>query len=323
MNINTETKRLKYLSPDEILPNPENPRIFFRQEELESLVVSIAKIGIQVPIAVYQDQGKYYLLDGERRWRSSQKLNLKKIPALIQDKPSPLQNLLLMYNIHALREQWDYFTIASKLQRIIDLFEKEEGYKPNEIELSEKTGLARGQIRRCNLLLSLPKEYHELLLKELELPKFKQKLSEDFFIEMEKSLKTVTNNFPQFSDNLNEIRNTLIEKYREGVINAVTDFRQLAKIATSVNNLGLEEEAVEKALENIFIPKNNVDIKETFKNTVEFEYDEQHAYRQLTFLLEYVGEIQQENQISDLDATFIDNLKNLYQQLKIIFEAES
>lgn len=322
MNIETDTKRLKYLSPDEILPNPENPRLFFRQEELENLMSSIAKIGIQVPIAVYQDNGKYYLLDGERRWRSSQKLNLKKIPALIQDKPTPLQNLLLMYNIHALREQWDYFTIASKLKRIIELFKTEKGYTPNEIELSEKTGLTRGQIRRCNLLLALPAEFHELLLQELELPKFKQKLSEDFFIEMERSLKTVTKNFPKFSEDINEIRNTLIDKYRAGTINAVTDFRQLAKIATSVNNLEMDENTINNALENIFTP-NNINIKDTFRQTVEFEYNEQNAYKQLTFLLEYVEEVSQDNQITNLDDEFMGDLENLYIQLKTIFEAKS
>ena len=49
-----------------------------------------------------------------------------------------------MYNIHALREQWDYFTIASKLVRVIELFGSERGRQRNEVELSNETGLSRG-----------------------------------------------------------------------------------------------------------------------------------------------------------------------------------
>lgn len=99
-------KSLKMIAPGDISPNPENPRLIFRQEEMESLLLSIDRYGIQVPITVYLDGGRYYLLDGERRWRCAGKLGLKSIPAIVQAKPTELQNLVLMYNIHALREQW-------------------------------------------------------------------------------------------------------------------------------------------------------------------------------------------------------------------------
>ena len=176
--------KLRQISPQQITRNPDKPRLIFRQQEMESLLVSIDKLGIQVPLSVFVEDDGYRLIDGERRWRCALKLNLPTVPALIQEKPSPLENLLLMYNIHALREQWDYYTIASKLTRVIELFDEEQGYEPNEIELSEATGLSRGQIRRCRLLLDLPDRFKEMLLTELELPKTQQKLSEDFFIEM-------------------------------------------------------------------------------------------------------------------------------------------
>src|SRR4051794_17234675 len=102
--------------------NPENPRIRLRQSELLELLDSIRVYGVQVPISVYKEGGRYILIDGERRWRCCKKLNKKSIPALVQrQKPSPLQNLLLMFNIHALREQWDLLTIALKLPRVFEL----------------------------------------------------------------------------------------------------------------------------------------------------------------------------------------------------------
>jgi len=107
-----------------ISPNPENPRLAFRQAELDDLQESIRRYGIQVPIAVYKRGREYVLIDGERRWRCASKLNLPTIPAIVQDEPKPLENLLLMFNIHALREQWDLLTIALKLPKVIDLLTK-------------------------------------------------------------------------------------------------------------------------------------------------------------------------------------------------------
>jgi ParB/RepB/Spo0J family partition protein len=158
---------LREISPDRIKRNPENPRLFFRDEEMDTLTASIKRYGVQVPITVYADGSEFVLIDGERRWRCARKLNLHRIPALVQEKPTRLENLLLMFNIHALREQWDYLTIARKLPDVIELFEREKGREPTEAELSELTGLTRGQIRRCRFLLDLPDRYRELLEKEL------------------------------------------------------------------------------------------------------------------------------------------------------------
>ena len=95
-----------------------------------------------------------------------------------------------MFNIHALREQWDLLTIAVKLPRVLDLLEQETGRRPIEQDIIDKTGLTRSIIRRCKLLIELPEMYREQLLEELHKPKAQQKITEDFFIEMERALKT-------------------------------------------------------------------------------------------------------------------------------------
>jgi ParB family chromosome partitioning protein len=128
---------LKEIPPEKVERNPDNPRLFFRDKELDTLTLSIKLYGIQVPITVYAERSHFVLIDGERRWRCAKKLNLPRIPALVKDKPSALNNLLLMFNIHALREQWDYLTIAHKLPNVISLYKKEnKGREPTEIELS-------------------------------------------------------------------------------------------------------------------------------------------------------------------------------------------
>ena len=319
MSVNRSTGKLQQIPPGRIDRNPENPRLIFRQEEMESLLVSIDTHGIQVPLTVYREGDAYRLIDGERRWRCARKLNLRSVPALVQEKPTELENLLLMYNIHALREQWDYYTIASKLTRVIDLFTHEHGYEPNEVQLSEETGLTRGQIRRCRLLLDLPNNFKNMLLEELELPKSQQKLSEDLFIEMEKSLKTITKRLPEYHDRLDNIRETLVNKFRDGTITAVTDFRQLSKIATAIDNLGVAKKTAKKSLDKVFDAQDGTGIRQAYEDTVEFEYDEQKANRSLQSLTEFIDQIIDSGQEESLDDTFMTEMRKLYERLKRLF----
>jgi ParB family transcriptional regulator, chromosome partitioning protein len=320
MSEKREPGKLQKISPDEIEANPENPRLIFRQEEMDNLMLSIDRHGIQVPLTVYREGSGFFLIDGERRWRCAKKLNLKTVPALVQSKPTELENLLLMYNIHALREQWDYYTIASKLTKVIELFFIENDRHPLESELSEATGLTRGQIRRCRLLLDLPERFKDMLYGELELPKIKQRLSEDFFIEMERSLKTVTNRLPIYAERIDDVRDALISKFRDGTISAVTDFRQLSKIATAVDSLGVAQKLAKKSLDRVFDHDDKTSIRQAYENTVEFEYDEKKAGRQIESLNAFFEEIIDEGYAGELDHDFVKQLKVLFDNLKTLLE---
>lgn len=287
--------RLKEISIDEISPNPDNPRIIFRQEELDNLLISIKRYGVQVPITVYEDNGKYILIDGERRWRTSKKLNLRTIPAIIQDKPSVLDNLLMMFNIHSLREQWDLFTIANKITKVIDLLTDKLGHYPNETELSEETGLNRSTIRRCKLLIDLPQRFKDSILKELEKPKPKQQLTEDFFIEMESALKTVKNNIPEAIDKygLDNVRDTLIKKYQSGVIKNIVDFRQVAKLSTAPKNVEYSKDKAISDLELIFAD-NRKSVEEVYSSSVSVLYDEKKLISTFNNTISYIESLTQE-----------------------------
>ncbi len=275
-------------------------------------MLSIDRHGIQVPLTVYKDDDGYKLLDGERRWRCAKKLNLKSVPVIIQEKPTELENLVIMYNIHALREQWDYFTIASKLERVIDLYGNENKYPPNEIQLSELTGLTRGAIRRCQLLISLPDRFKRMILSELEKPKLQQKFTEDFFIEMEKAIKTIVKRIPSYEEKIDEIRDALIDKFRRDKITAVTDFRQLSKIATALDNLDVQKGETKKILDRVFDPKSGMGIREAYEQSVAFEYEERKYYRYIDNIDEFLSEVIEENRIDDLDDDLIGRLRELY-----------
>lgn len=303
---------LKNIEIDLIMPNPDNPRIIFRQEEMDSLLVSAKEYGILVPISVFKEGSHYVIIDGERRWRVSKKLNRPTIPAIVQEKPTPLENLLMMFNIHALREQWDLFTIANKITKVIDLLTKKKGYKPNEIELSEETGLNRGTIRKCRMLIDLPDRFKQIILAELEKPKTKQVLTEDFFIEMESSLKTVRRNFPEVIKDIEKTRDNLINRYEKGVIKRIDDFRLIGKIATAPKNVSYPQKDAVNALDQILNSKTT-SIDDVYHSTVSILYDEKKLVSNFKNALYYIQHLSEEERNDE-------DIKKALVELKIAIE---
>ena len=310
------TGKLAEIKVDSISTNPENPRAAFRQEELEQLQESIRQFGVQVPIAVYRSKGGYILIDGERRWRCASKLNMKTIPALVQDEPTDLENLLLMFNIHALREQWDLLTIALKLPKIIGLVIKESGREPNEAELCIRTGLSRGIIRRCRLLINLPQKYQNMLLDEIKKPKSKQTISEDLFIEMEKALKTVERAMPEVMPDKDKARQALLKKYKDGVFANIVDLRKVGKIARAkkVNSDPIEaQEAIRRLL-----TEPNYSINDAWTETVSEAYAERDLVTGIDRLISKLDEVEAD----DLDDDVREKLKELVKRAQAVLEGE-
>jgi ParB/RepB/Spo0J family partition protein len=271
---------LEQISVDLIDRNNDNPRLVFRPGELDELLESIRQYGVQVPISLYKEGRRYVLIDGERRWRCSLKLNKKTIPALVQDKPDPLNNLLLMFNIHALREQWDLLTIAMKLPRVIELLTKEISHEPSERELSEHTGLNRSVIRRSRLLLELPENYRQDILLELNKPKSQQKITEDLFIELERALKTVERSLPSLVENKDRVRRHLIAKYKSGVIPSKVHLRKVAKIARA-EKVGASRSKASSELKKLFEDKEYT-IDQAYDASVADAYSERSALTLVT-----------------------------------------
>lgn len=307
---------LDNISVERIDRNPENPRVYFRPRELETLQHSIAEHGVQVPINVYRKGHRYHLIDGERRWRCALKLNLKTIPALVQEEPSKLTNMLLMFNIHALREQWDLLTIAMKLPRVLELLEKESGHRPVEQEIIDKTGLTRSLIRRCKLLIELPEMYREQLTEELHKPKAQQKLTEDFFIEMERALKTCERAMGDIVRNKNRARDVLIRKYRTGVIKDLVDLRMLPRIAKA-ERVDANVEAAKNALLRVLQP-NDYSIEEAYEDTVSWAYSERDLVQRIHAIADRLEEID----VEELEEDVLTALRDLQKRIRLVLGGE-
>ncbi|MDR6841025.1 ParB/RepB/Spo0J family partition protein [Pseudoxanthomonas sacheonensis] len=312
------TALLKEIDVDLIDRNPENPRVVFRPGEMSQLMDSIRRLGVQVPISVYKEGGRFVLIDGERRWRSSIKLNKKTIPAIIQEKPSSLQNLLLMFNIHALREQWDLLTIALKLPRVISLLREGLGRAPNEKDISGETGLSLGVIRRCKLLIDLPDRHKQIILRELRKPKSQQKLTEDFYIEMERALKTVERAMPDVfpKGGKETVRNILIKKYSDGVITNLIHFRQIGKIARA-KNVDADEEDARIALTKLFT-EPSYSIEQAYGDSVSNAYIERDLATRANGLADYLSQVESDT----IDDDALKALEHLFETLHEFLEGE-
>jgi ParB family chromosome partitioning protein len=71
-----------------IQASPNNPRKFFREEELQDLARSLREKGLLQPLVVRPIIGsndRYELVAGERRWRAAQRAGLHEVPVLIRD----------------------------------------------------------------------------------------------------------------------------------------------------------------------------------------------------------------------------------------------
>ena len=286
-------KKLSHLKPENIHKNPENPRIIFREEDLDVLMRSIASVGIQVPLSVYKksNTNKYLLIDGERRWRCALKLGLETVPVIIEPEPSPLNNLLMMFNIHNVRVQWDLMALAVKLVRVKDLFFKEQKVELTRTELSDITGVSSATISRCDELLNLPSKYQNIIWRELEKPKGEQKYTEDLFLEIRKSIKAIENYQPEIIKRYNpsKLLDIFFNKYKAEIVTNRVAFRDISKIARA-ERVGISKQKVIPILLK-FIEDENYTIDQAYEESVADAYLERDYGRKISDVIDLMKNI--------------------------------
>ncbi|HWH26506.1 MAG TPA: ParB/RepB/Spo0J family partition protein [Pseudolysinimonas sp.] len=148
---------LANLSPDDIVPNPQQPRHEFREEELAELVVSIREFGVLQPIVVRARAGaqpgepQYELIMGERRLRATKLAGLPSIPAVVKNTADEaMLRDALLENLH--RAELNPLEEASAYQQLLTDF------GITQDQLAERIGRSRPQITNTIRLLRLPTE---------------------------------------------------------------------------------------------------------------------------------------------------------------------
>ena len=77
-----QEQRVLWLAPEEIRPNPAQPRRTFSQAELEGLADSIRRHGVLQPLTVRRTEGGWELVAGERRLRAAVLAEQSRVPCL-------------------------------------------------------------------------------------------------------------------------------------------------------------------------------------------------------------------------------------------------
>jgi len=147
--------RLANLNPLDIVPNAQQPRREFREEELQELVHSIREVGLLQPIVVRPIPGakgtepSYELIMGERRLRATKELGLATIPAIVKETPDDVMlRDALLENLH--RAQLNPLEEASAYQQLL------ADFGITQEQLAERIGRSRPQITNTIRLLRLP-----------------------------------------------------------------------------------------------------------------------------------------------------------------------
>jgi ParB family chromosome partitioning protein len=157
---------LKRIAINQITPDHRyQPRKNFNKEELRNLSVSIKNEGLLQPVIINQDDNdKYWLIAGERRFRACKMADLKEVEAKVYYKkdPSFLAKIAVIENVQ--RENLNPIEEAIALQRLIDSY----GY--NQQNIAKELGKDRTTINQILSINKLPDEIKKECL-TIDIPK--------------------------------------------------------------------------------------------------------------------------------------------------------
>lgn len=147
-----ESRSRRVLAVELLQPGSMQPRLDFKEEELQSLALSLKTHGMLQPILVRphpQQKGRFEIIAGERRWRAAQRAQLHEVPVVIRE----------LSEVEALE-----IALIENLQRAdLNPVEEAQGYKNlmeahgyTQEKLAERLGKSRSHIANMVRLLTLP-----------------------------------------------------------------------------------------------------------------------------------------------------------------------
>jgi ParB family chromosome partitioning protein len=141
-----------------IVPDPDQPRTEFDEQDLGRLADSLRIRGQLQPCRVRWDEGRgaYMILVGERRMRAARMAGLATLDCVIVERPIASDELLALQLVeNALREDLKPVEQARAFRRLIDA----KGWSTRE--LATELHVAQSSVVRALALLELPAEVQE------------------------------------------------------------------------------------------------------------------------------------------------------------------
>ncbi len=144
------------LSISALYPNKFQPRKIFDEESLNDLEKSIKERGIIQPIIVRKsdENSKYEIIAGERRWLAAQKAGLHEVPVVVTEADN-LKSLEFAIVENVQRNDLNPLEEAQGYQRLINDFSYDQE------KVSKFIGKSRSYITNCLRILTLPSDVLE------------------------------------------------------------------------------------------------------------------------------------------------------------------
>ena len=157
----TSTKFDTLVPIEKINPNPNQPRRYFAENDLNDLADSIRSKGIIQPLVVRphpNKNGEFEIVAGERRWRASQIAQIHQIPVVVREfSNEDVLEIAIIENIQ--RADLNSIEEAAGYRQLMEKF----GHTQDQV--AQALGKSRPHIANHLRLLVLPNDVQDLVIK--------------------------------------------------------------------------------------------------------------------------------------------------------------
>jgi ParB family chromosome partitioning protein len=245
----TKAEAIKNQLPvSDLIPNQYQPRKNFDEANLEDLTNSLKERGMIQPIIVRKsnnENSKFEIIAGERRWLAAQKAGIHNVPVVITEADD-LKSLEFAIVENVQRHDLNPLEEAQGYKRLIDEFSYDQE------KVSKFIGKSRSYITNSLRILTLPDDVIKLIeSKKLSTGHAKILVGLD-------NASFVANKF---------VENKLSVRQAENFVKLFKNKRQKSKITKDTNIIALELSVSNKIGLNVEIQNNNRN-----KGKISFEY---------------------------------------------------
>ncbi|WP_432627948.1 ParB/RepB/Spo0J family partition protein [Brotaphodocola sp.] len=151
-----EGQKELFVKVTEIEPNPDQPRKYFDEAQLNELAESIRQYGVLQPLLVQKKRDHYEIVAGERRWRAARIAEVEKIPVIVREfSAQEAMEIALIENLQ--REDLDPIEEAKAYERLMLEFRMTQG------EIAKRVSKSRTVITNSVRLLYLNPEVQKMV----------------------------------------------------------------------------------------------------------------------------------------------------------------
>ena len=144
----------------DIRPNPNQPRKSFHEKELNELAQSIKKLGVLEPLLVTKKNDGFELIAGERRLRAAGKANLKKVPVIIKNDITEMDQMVISIVENIQRSDLNCIEEALAYSSLMDEFQL------TQEAVAQAVGKERSTVANYLRILKLPRVVIDFIREE-------------------------------------------------------------------------------------------------------------------------------------------------------------